>query len=30
VLVRRRRLELGVATVAIAAAALLAALPPSR
>lgn len=29
-LVRRRRLELGVATVAIAAAALLAALPPSR
>jgi copper transport protein len=30
VLVRRRRLELGVATAAIAAAALLAALPPSR
>jgi copper transport protein len=30
VLVRRRRLELGVATIAIAAAALLAALPPSR
>jgi copper transport protein len=30
VLVRRRRLELGVATIAIAAASLLAALPPSR
>jgi len=30
VLVRRRRLELGLATIAIAAAALLAALPPSR
>jgi copper transport protein len=30
VLVRRRRLELGIATIALAAAALLAALPPSR